>query len=138
MTPTNLPKESIEILGRYWADKFGPVRPLEDLIKRVGGTLLYLNGAELTDPNQFTLNVYRRGAFDLYIPGLTRDKKMEEGLIAHELGHYFLHSEMGEKIAKFPRYGKGRLEAEANWFGKAFLGTIPPRSSWERLGEDFP
>ena len=63
MTPTNLSKEKIEELGRYWADKFKPVRPLEELVKRLGGTLLYLNGAELTDPDQFTLNVYRMGAF---------------------------------------------------------------------------
>ena len=77
------------------------------------------------------------GRFDLYIPGLPQGEELEDLLIAHELGHYFLHSEMGQKVGKFPRYGEGRLEAEANWFGRAFLGNVPPRSAWERLGENF-
>ena len=136
MNPTNLSKSKIEERGRDWAEKFAPVRPLEDLVKRLGGTLLYLNGRELTDPDQYTLNVYVQGKFDLYVPGLTRNKKQKKGLIAHELGHYFLHSEMGQRLGKFPRYGEGRLEAEANWFGRAFLGQVPPRSAWERLGEE--
>jgi Zn-dependent peptidase ImmA (M78 family) len=41
--------------------------------------------------------------------------------IAHELGHYILHSDFGKKPAVFKRCGSDRLECEANWFAGAFL-----------------
>jgi hypothetical protein len=42
--------------------------------------------------------------------------------IAHELGHYILHSRLG-KVAplKITRDGTGRVEWEANWFAAGFL-----------------
>jgi Zn-dependent peptidase ImmA (M78 family) len=41
--------------------------------------------------------------------------------IAHELGHYVLHSDFGRKRIRAARFGSDRVEWEANWFAAAFL-----------------
>lgn len=41
--------------------------------------------------------------------------------IAHELGHYFLHSDGGKKPIRILREGSDRCEWEANWFAAGFL-----------------
>jgi len=41
--------------------------------------------------------------------------------LAHELGHYFLHSNQGEKPLIAIRFDSGRLEWEANWFAAGLL-----------------
>jgi predicted transcriptional regulator len=41
--------------------------------------------------------------------------------IAHELGHYFLHSKAGRTPIEVKREGTNREEWEANWFAAAFL-----------------
>lgn len=55
--------------------------------------------------------------------------------IAHELGHYFLHSKVGKKPIEVKREGNNRLEWEANCFAASFL--LPGqafREAWEQLG----
>ncbi|MEX2581150.1 MAG: ImmA/IrrE family metallo-endopeptidase [Verrucomicrobiales bacterium] len=59
--------------------------------------------------------------------------------IAHELGHYFLHSLVGEKPIKINREGSGRVEWEANWFAAGFL--MPEevfRNMWSDTGGRVP
>lgn len=54
--------------------------------------------------------------------------------IAHEIGHYCLHSLMGKQPIKMLRLGTGRLEWEANWFAAAFL--MPKVSFIKAHGKD--
>ncbi len=41
--------------------------------------------------------------------------------IAHEIGHYMLHSQMGRIPIRVKRDGSGQVEWEANWFAAGFL-----------------
>ena len=41
--------------------------------------------------------------------------------IAHELGHYFLHSKIGKRAIEVKREGNNRVEWEANCFAASFL-----------------
>ena len=41
--------------------------------------------------------------------------------IAHELGHYVLHSQFGKFPLEISRHGSDRVEWEANWFAAGFL-----------------
>ena len=50
--------------------------------------------------------------------GLVKDRFT----IAHELGHYVMHSEMGKTPVAVARHvSSDRVEAEANWFAEGFL-----------------
>ncbi len=42
-------------------------------------------------------------------------------IIIHELGHFFLHSNMGEVPIVAYRQGSTRIEWEANWFAASLL-----------------
>ncbi|MDB6140100.1 MAG: hypothetical protein JWO94_3172, partial [Verrucomicrobiaceae bacterium] len=57
--------------------------------------------------------------------------------IAHELGHYYLHSLAGKKAIRVARAGTNRVEWEANWFAGAFL--LPQKrfqEDWQSYGHD--
>ena len=49
--------------------------------------------------------------------GILRDRFS----IAHEIGHYVLHSNYGEKKIEAARFGSNQIEWEANWFAAGFL-----------------
>jgi len=50
--------------------------------------------------------------------------------LAHEIGHYYLHSNQGDNPIVATRKGSTRIEWEANWFAAELL---MPRSEFQRI-----
>jgi Zn-dependent peptidase ImmA (M78 family) len=61
------------------------------------------------------------GPHDFDITMISAGMERERFSIAHELGHYVLHSLFGQKKIRAARYGSDPIEWEANWFAAAFL-----------------
>lgn len=78
--------------------------------------------------------IQKKKDFDVIIPEYTGPIR-DRFTLAHELGHYLLHSKAGEKENLWAaRMGSGRLEWEANWFAAAFLiPTYKLKDNEERL-----
>ena len=97
---------------------------LDGLVSSLGGRLHFC-GWDWSAPSG-TIYVHKPGDFDIVV-GDPAASARERFTIAHELGHYFVHSSMGKKPIIAPRAsvgGGGRLEWEANWFAAGFL--MPP------------
>jgi predicted transcriptional regulator len=110
---------------------------IDDLAARAAGELGYHAGADLgpvirglggeiivgTVPETGStgyVEVDAKGKFVIAIsplPGEFRNRFT----IAHELGHYILHSKIGETPLFATRQAGNRAEWEANWFAAAFL-----------------
>jgi hypothetical protein len=127
--------EEIEQLASSIAARLGyePGNDIAPVIKRLGGEFRYLDTEDyffradcerlvVDGPGRFTISLHKLG-------GLFNNRFA----IAHELGHYFLHSEMG-KIAIHANNSAERSaeEWEATVFAAAFL---MPRARMTLLNE---
>jgi len=121
-TPTNLTKKAIANLARKVADKldFKPGDPMYDVVKKLGGKIVYID--EWNPLEGESLKVIGESNFTIYIPRVTSPQR-DRFTIAHELGHYILHSLFGEDPFPFNRKKNpnDRVEWEANWFAASFL-----------------
>ncbi|TGM97308.1 ImmA/IrrE family metallo-endopeptidase [Leptospira dzoumogneensis] len=120
--PIHASKQAISQYAERIASKlkFKPETDLEDLINSLGGELHYLDPEKLEATEDGSILVHGEGDFEIFLSnytGILRDRFT----IAHELGHYFLHSRQGEIAIQVERNGSDRLEWEANWFAAAFL-----------------
>ncbi len=82
--------------------------------------------------------VYGNKNFEILVPRSTAALR-DNFTIAHEFGHYVLHSNAGNNISEndvlvFSRYGSDRLEWEANWFA---AGLLMPRELFQRKLREF-
>ena len=64
--------------------------------------------------------VHQKNSFDIVLPIFTSPIR-DRFTIAHEIGHYFLHSLAGEHKICANREGSNLVEWEANWFAASFL-----------------
>lgn len=139
VTPTasNLSKQVVSTFASELADKLGyrSASDLERIVHDLGGEIRYENwgmedngGSLEVCPGETPGFIIRLYSF----AGTLRNRFT----IAHELGHYFLHSNVGKDRISVNRAGSGRLEWEANWFAGAFL--LPEkrfREDWARYGQ---
>lgn len=91
---------------------------LEPIVTELGGRIVTGNVPETGSTGY--VEVEEGGKFLIAlspIPGTYRNNFT----IAHELGHYFLHSRIGEKPLFATRQAGDRAEWEANWFAAGFL-----------------
>lgn len=92
---------------------------LMKLVEKLGGKLDYLNEYDKINLDG-SIVVEKFQDFTISLPkntGFVRDRFT----IGHELGHYFLHSNMGEKKIQATRNGTTQVEVEANWFSASLL-----------------
>ncbi len=110
--------------------KFKPGNDIRDVVGKLGGTMddpLYsfdpdIGSITVDGPQQFRI-----------LPEATASEQRNQFTIAHELGHYFLHSNQGEKKIIAYRIGSGRREWEANWFAAGLLMPEKAfRKEWEK------
>jgi len=119
--PTGWSKDSIEKIALRVAEKlaFTPGDDVEDIVQRFGGKVKRVQMDELV--HQDSIFVKGPNDFTIHISdgmGPMRNRFT----IAHELGHYILHSKFGETIIEANRSGQpDRAEWEANWFAASFL-----------------
>jgi len=95
---------------------------VSQVVNRFGGELHMLSVEELAQEDG-AIYVHDRCDFDIIIPDFTSPKR-DQFTIAHELGHYFLHSLQGQRrivAARVVSGRRGRAEWEANWFAASLL-----------------
>lgn len=120
--PTGLTKAKVFRIAEAFADEveFFPGDRLEPLIEQLGGTVTYLRGLDSIEAEDGSLHVWGPEDFEIKVSAFTGPVR-DRFTIAHELGHFVLHSDRGQKPIKAARFGSNRVEWEANWFAAAFL-----------------
>jgi len=102
-------------------------KDLKKCIQKLGGRLHYLGGLVWEQTDSGSIIVHGETDFDICISNFTGPLR-NRFTIAHELGHYFLHSRQGEIPLKAQRFGSNQAEWEANWFAAGFLMPEKPFS----------
>lgn len=119
---TNLSRNQIYQLAERFAKEtsYTPgVTNIIDYVNSLGGVIEYTDTPK--DSAGGSISVVSRGEFTIYLSKATSCKR-DVFTIAHELGHYFLHSKLGQIAINANRSGDiDETEKEANSFAAAFL-----------------
>ena len=123
LKPTNLSRSQIYELAEKFAEVTSYTPGETDIIEYVENQLH--GKIEYTDTPKDSaggsISVDSRGKFTIFLSKATSHKR-DVFTIAHELGHYFLHSRLGEiKIKANRSEDIDEAEREANSFAAAFL-----------------
>jgi predicted transcriptional regulator len=115
-----MPKAGVEAFAENVARvlEFKPGGDIFALTKKLGGTIEYKD--VFSDGDEDTIRVDGPGKFCIVLSDVSSDLR-DRFTLAHELGHYFLHADQGERRIRAARRGSGRVEWEANWFAAGFL-----------------
>lgn len=137
--PANVAKSAVEAFAETAAKQLGytPGGDLESIIVKMGGEISY-NSWDHEEAGSLEVYPQEEGkpAFLIRLSVFAGNRR-NRFTIAHELGHYFLHSKGGKARIRVARAGSGRIEWEANWFAGAFL--LPEkqfRKDWEKYGQN--
>lgn len=107
--------------------------PLLQFTKEIGGRVHFQDPSDFFSTESGSIKVRKQNDFDIYLSTFTGPLR-DRFTIAHELGHYFIHSKQGEIPIQASRKGSGRLEWEANWFAAALL---MPRKEFNEISRKF-
>lgn len=120
--PTNKARAVIFKQAEEYArsEGFEPGDRIESLVAGLGGRLTYLRALDSMEAIDGSLFVRGPRDFEIKLSAFTGPER-DRFTIAHELGHYVLHSECGKRRIKAERFGTSLVEVEANWFAAAFL-----------------
>ena len=98
--------------------------PKKDLIpiieEKLNAKIEFVDDEKLENSNDGSIIVHNEKNIEIYLTkynGPLRDRFT----LAHELGHYVIHSEKGKYNLMAERYGKGGAEWEANMFAAELL-----------------
>ena len=106
---------------------------LEEVVEKLGGEVISRSWKEA--PADGSIHVFGEGRFHIFLSPYTGPLR-DRFTIAHELGHYFLHSLAGKKPITINREGSDLTEWEANWFAAGFLMPEDEfKKKWSELGE---
>lgn len=130
ISPSNLRKESVEKYAEHVAEvfDFGAGDDPSDLVRVIGGRVHYQHLDDWLDEDG-SIFVHADQDFDILLPTYTSPLR-DRFTIAHELGHYFLHSDQGDLPIVAYRRGSTRIEWEANWFAASLL---MPRAEFQEV-----
>ena len=115
-------REEIDKIGEDLFNEHG-LEPGDDIVpilEKFGGSIEYLGMNDWFESADGSISVEGEREFKIFVSdftGLLRNRFT----IAHELGHYILHSDYGKHKIKAARSGTGRVESEANYFAAGFL-----------------
>jgi hypothetical protein len=118
--PCGWSRSKVQDFASEVASKLGyrPGDSLEPIVGNLGGEIEI--APDEVGASTGSIVVAGPGKFTIFLSpysGQMRDRFT----IAHEIGHYVLHSQLGKKPVTVLRDGTGRLEWEANWFAAGFL-----------------
>lgn len=128
-TPSYLSRTEIEGFAEKISEKFSLTDfsqsddPLVSFTKKIGGRIHYQDPADFVASESGSIKVWGQNNFDIYLSTFTGPLR-DRFTLAHELGHYFLHSGQGENLIRATRKGSGQLEWEANWFAASLLMPV--------------
>jgi len=138
--PTNIRRADIEMFAEKISSKYSLTQfegknedPLSEFVTKLGGNIYYQNPSDLAASESGSIKVWEQNNFEIYLSTFTGPLR-DRFTIAHELGHYFLHSKQGEIPIRASRKGSGRLEWEANWFAAALL---MPKKEFNEVSDKF-
>jgi hypothetical protein len=119
--PSNLCKQRVEEYAAQVAKvaEFGVGDDPGQLVDRLGGRITYHDLDEWLNEDG-SVFVHAEADFEIVLPSYTSPLR-DRFTVAHELGHYFLHSDQGAQPMVAYRKGSTRIEWEANWFAASLL-----------------
>lgn len=120
--PIGWPKAAVEEFASELAQKvqFEPGGDIENVVEKLGGQIIYQDTNEWFDSENGSVEILGPKKFRIYLSNFTSHLR-DRFTIAHELGHYVIHSNFGQTPTKIARHGSTRIEWEANWFAAGFL-----------------
>jgi len=129
---TGCSRDYIDHLAGDISKKLGykPGDDLEILVKALGGEIKVHPWQEPCHDGSIEVRGF--GDFTICLSPFTSELR-DRFTIAHELGHYFLHSLVGSKKINIAREGSNPVEWEANWFATGFL---VPSSSFKKAFDE--
>jgi Zn-dependent peptidase ImmA (M78 family) len=136
--PTNLRKAQVEDYARKVAAKlaFDVANDPKDLVTLLDGTIHFQSLDDMMEESG-SIFVHAPNDFDILLAQYTSPIR-DRFTLAHEIGHYFLHSNQGDIPIVATRRGSTRIEWEANWFAAELL---MPKSEFTRVHkqlQDWP
>jgi hypothetical protein len=119
-TPCSWTKVQVQTFAAEVAQNLGYTRggDLTPIVEALGGRIEVADWETVGDTG--SISVFGEGNFTISLSPLS-GKTRDRFTIAHELGHYILHSKLGKTPIKVRRDGSDRVEWEANWFAAGFL-----------------
>lgn len=99
---------------------YQPGMNLTPIVEKLGGRIHLVALDEWYKTQDASIVIQGKDNFDIYISNFSGPLRNRFS-IAHELGHYYLHSNEGGTPIRAARSGSNRCEWEANWFAAAFL-----------------
>lgn len=96
---------------------------IEKVVSHYGGELLFQDYDDWLQSESGSIIVRENKKFQIMISAFTGFLR-NRFTIAHELGHWILHSNRGEKTLSVARYGNNLAEKQANRFAAGFLMPI--------------
>lgn len=122
--PLNISKKQVFELAENIAHRlnYSPGDPIETVVEVLGGRIGYLDMDAWFNDKSGSIEVRGSSDFSINISSFAGPLR-NRFTIAHELGHYILHSRLGEKVIRLDRQVgvSDRVEWEANWFAASFL-----------------
>ena len=121
--PCNLSKLTIDEIAGKVAKMVGfcPGGSISEIVRKLGGTIAFMRLEEWLQHEADTIIIEGPRKFTIRLLGA--DGPLRQNFtIAHELGHYILHSRSGSLAPMIAgRKGSNRVEWEANWFAASLL-----------------
>ena len=136
LRPLGIGTNGIEILAKKVSSATGykSGNHLVPIVSKLGGRVKYIN-ADYGDEDEASLAVFGKGNFELTISKVVGGSRNRFS-IAHEIGHYVLHSWFGERaplVARRHGDESNRAEWEASMFAAALL---MPKEEFCKLHEE--
>ena len=124
--PCNVVKHHVEDFARRMASvaEFKLGDDPAEIVERLGGSIHYADLDEWASEDG-SIFIHGESDFDILLSHYTSPLR-DRFTVAHELGHYFLHSEQGSTPIIAHRKGSTRIEWEANWFAAGLLMPSEP------------
>ena len=119
--PVNWTKNEVQEFASKVAKQLGYQAGgnLEQIIEGLGGKVHRTDWASALETG--SLEVKGEKDFAIYLSPFSGERRTRFTM-AHELGHYVLHSDLGKTPLTIKRDGENsRVEWEANWFAAGFL-----------------
>lgn len=118
--PCNWPRTTVQQFAADAAERldYQPGNNIRKTVRDLGGRISETDWSSVNHTGSVEVRGVRD--FEIFLSPFSGDRR-QRFTIAHELGHYILHSDCGKKPIRVARDGSGRVEWEANWFAAGFL-----------------
>lgn len=118
--PIGWTRSKVQQFASKAAKKLGyqPGSDIEEIVHTLGGRISQSDWGSTSATGSITVSGPQN--FHIYLSPLSGERR-SRFTIAHELGHYMLHSQFGQIPITVRREGSGPVEWEANWFAAGFL-----------------